>query len=99
MSALQPVFVTIALLLVAVCGTAVVVTRDPERQAVTLSLLGVAFVVLLVVLQAPDVALSQLAVGSAVVPLMVMLAWRRMRKDRADRAAADDGGSAKDGDG
>jgi uncharacterized MnhB-related membrane protein len=31
------------------------------------------------IMQAPDVALSQLAVGAAVVPLMVMLAIRKIR--------------------
>ena len=32
---------------------------------------------LFVVLQAPDVALSQLGVGTAIVPLMIMLAIRK----------------------
>lgn len=34
---------------------------------------------LFVLLQAPDVALSQVAVGTAVVPLMVLLAVRKVR--------------------
>jgi uncharacterized MnhB-related membrane protein len=38
--------------------------------------------VLFVLLAAPDVALSQLAVGAAVVPLMVVLAIRRIRSRR-----------------
>jgi energy-converting hydrogenase B subunit D len=73
------VLVVAALVLVGAAGTAVVLTRDPARQAVTLSLSGLALTVLFVVLQAPDVALAQIAVGSAVVPLMVMLAVRTTR--------------------
>ncbi|TSD95390.1 DUF4040 domain-containing protein [Skermania sp. ID1734] len=76
--------IVVALTLVAIAGTAVVLTWDPERQAVSLSVFGVALTVLFVVLQAPDVALSQLAVGAAVVPLMVMLAIRIMRREQRE---------------
>jgi len=72
----------VALTLVAVGGTAVVMTNAPERQAVTLGLYGVLLTVLFFALQAPDVALSQLAVGTAFVPLMVMLAIRKIRGGR-----------------
>lgn len=72
----------VVLTLVAVAGTAVVFTEAPERQAVTLSVFGLVLVVGFTVLQAPDVALSELGVGTVVVPLMVMLAVRTMRKHR-----------------
>jgi uncharacterized MnhB-related membrane protein len=74
--------VVVALTLVLAAGTAVVLTPDPARQAVALSVFGLLLAVLFVVLQAPDVALAQLAVGSAVVPLMVLLALRRIRRSR-----------------
>ena len=77
--------VVLALTLVAVAATAVVLADAPERQAVTLSVFGLALVVAFMVLQAPDVALSELGVGTAIVPLMVMLAIRTMRKDRRER--------------
>ncbi|MDQ4116770.1 MAG: DUF4040 domain-containing protein [Actinomycetota bacterium] len=77
--------VAAALVLVALGGTAVVATRDPGRQAVTLSVQGLALTLLFATLQAPDVALAQLAVGSAVVPLMVMLTLRAVRRVRRDR--------------
>ena len=64
---------TVSLLLVAGVATAVVLTRDPVRQAITLSALGLALTVFFLVYQAPDVALSQLAVGTVVVPLMIGL--------------------------
>lgn len=77
--------VLVTLTLVGLAGTAVVLTGDPVRQAAVLSLYGVLLTVLFVVLQAPDVALSQLAVGSAVVPLMVLLASRTVRSIRGSR--------------
>lgn len=76
------VVVAAALTLVLLGAAAVVFTEDPSRQAVTLSIFGVALTVLFLVLQAPDVALSQLAVGTAVVPLMVLLAVSKIRGGR-----------------
>jgi uncharacterized MnhB-related membrane protein len=73
------VLVLIMLGLVAIGGTVVVCTFDPARQAVTLSVYGVLLSVLFLALAAPDVALSQVTVGSAVVPLMVLLAVRTVR--------------------
>ena len=72
--------IVVTLILVAVGATAVVVTRDPARQAVSLSAYGLALTLFFVVLQAPDVALSQLAVGTAVVPLMLVLAIAKTTK-------------------
>jgi uncharacterized MnhB-related membrane protein len=77
--------VLIMLGLVAVGGTVVTLTADPKRQAVTLSVYGVLLSVLFLVMAAPDVALSQVAVGSAVVPLMVLLAVRTVRGARERR--------------
>ncbi|MFD8307386.1 hydrogenase subunit MbhD domain-containing protein [Streptomyces sp. NPDC059690] len=72
--------IVVALLLVAVAATAAVTTRDPVRQALVLAVLGVVLAVLFTVLQAPDVALSQLAVGSALTPLLLMLTVRKVRR-------------------
>ena len=72
--------IVIALLFVAAASTAAVVNRDPARQAVVLSLAGLGLAVLFTVLQAPDVALSQLAVGSALTPLLLMLTVRKVRR-------------------
>jgi len=79
----------LALALTAVAATVVVLTDAPDRQAVTLSAFGMILVVLFVLLQAPDVALSELGVGTAIVPLLVMLTLNTMRKDRADRDSRD----------
>ena len=71
--------IAVALTLVALGAVAVVMSDDPSRQAVTLSVFGLLLSVLFLTLSAPDVALSQIGVGTAIVPLMVMLAVRRTR--------------------
>ena len=76
------VLIVIMLLLTAVAGTVVTLTGEPRKQAVTLSVYGIVLSVLFLVLAAPDVALSQVAVGSVVVPLMVLLAARTVRNVR-----------------
>lgn len=72
--------IVIALVLVAVAATLAVVVRDPSRQALVLSMLGLTLAVLFIVLQAPDVALSQLAVGSALTPLLLLLSVQKVRR-------------------
>ncbi|MEV7690721.1 Na(+)/H(+) antiporter subunit B [Streptomyces bungoensis] len=72
--------IVVALLLVAAAATAAVAVRDPARQALVLSVLGFVLAVLFTVLQAPDVGLSQLAVGSALTPLLIMLSVRKIRR-------------------
>lgn len=72
--------IVVALLLVAASATAAVVVRDPVRQALVLAVLGVVLAVLFTALQAPDVGLSQLAVGSALTPLLLLLAVRKVRR-------------------
>ncbi|MDQ0746314.1 energy-converting hydrogenase B subunit D [Streptomyces africanus] len=72
--------IAVALVLVAACATVAVTTRDPVRQALVLSVLGVVLAVLFTVLQAPDVGLSQLAVGSALTPLLLLLTVRKVRR-------------------
>jgi energy-converting hydrogenase B subunit D len=72
--------VVAALTLVGLAATAVVFTGDPERQALTLSGFGVTLALLFLALQAPDVALSQIGVGTAIVPLIVLLTVRKTRQ-------------------
>ncbi|MFF1295746.1 MULTISPECIES: hydrogenase subunit MbhD domain-containing protein [unclassified Streptomyces] len=72
--------IVVVLLLVAATATTAVAVRDPVRQALVLSVLGVVLAVLFTVLQAPDVGLSQLAVGSALTPLLLLLAVHKVRR-------------------
>ena len=74
--------VVVCLTLVAMTATAVVITPRPERMAVTMSAFGITMAVLFMALQAPDVALSEIGVGTAIVPLMVMLAVRKVSQRR-----------------
>jgi energy-converting hydrogenase B subunit D len=76
------VLIPAALTLLLVVAVAVVLTDDPARQAVTLSVYGLVLTVLFVLVQAPDVALSQVAVGTAVVPLLILLTVRKVRSRR-----------------
>ncbi|HEY7629503.1 MAG TPA: hydrogenase subunit MbhD domain-containing protein [Thermoleophilaceae bacterium] len=73
------------LLLVAAGGTAVVLTRDTRRQAILLSFYGLLLGILFFAYQAPDVGLSQIAVGSVGVPLMLLLTLAKVRQRDADR--------------
>lgn len=81
MTALQAV----ALTLVAIAGTAVALMRDPPRQALMAGISGLMLAVLFFVFQAPDVALSQLTVGTVALPLMILLALSKMRQGEDDR--------------
>lgn len=61
-------------------GILVVFSHDPLRQTIVNGVFGLALVVLFVVLQAPDVALSELVVGTVASPL-VLLATIACTKD------------------
>jgi uncharacterized MnhB-related membrane protein len=70
----------LAYLLVAAGALAVVLTREPRRQALVFSVYGLLLAFLFFVLQAPDVALSQLTVGVVAMPLMLIVTLRRLRR-------------------
>ena len=72
--------IAVVLLGVAAAGTATVLTRDPLDQAVVASFFGLLLGVAFLVLQAPDVALSQITVGAVALPLMVLLALAKVRR-------------------
>jgi energy-converting hydrogenase B subunit D len=76
MTALQ---VTI-LVLVAAGATAVVLTRDPVRQVVSVSIYGLLLATLFMAFQAPDVTLSELTVGAVALPLLLLLTLAKVRK-------------------
>lgn len=67
------------LILTAAVGTAVVLVRDPLHQALWLGLHGLVLSVLLLALRAPDVALAQIVVGGAALPLMFLAAIANAR--------------------
>jgi len=88
----------VALALVVLSATVAVLTREPVRQAVVLAVLGLSLSVLFAVLQAPDVALSQLAVGTALTPLLILLTVRKVSRRSLDDSDSGDGSGDDDPD-
>lgn len=76
----------VILLLVAGVAPAVVLSRDPKSQVVTLSFYGLICALMFFIFQAPDVALSQITIGAVMLPLMIMLALTKMRRQNLRRA-------------
>lgn len=75
-----------ALVVVALAGTAVVLTRDPPRQALVASVFGFSLAILFFAFQAPDVALSQIVVGAVALPAMILLALGKIvRREEVER--------------
>jgi uncharacterized MnhB-related membrane protein len=68
----KPLLVLI-FLMVGSAGTAVVFTSDPRRQAIMLSIYGLVLTMFFLILQAPDVAFSELTIGATVLPLMLLV--------------------------
>lgn len=85
------VVLVVLLVMAGVVGTVVCVTREPTRQAVVLSAYGLVLGTLMVALQAPDVALAQIAVGTAIVPLLVILTVAKVQRELAARHDPDRG--------
>ncbi|MBZ5584456.1 MAG: DUF4040 domain-containing protein [Acidobacteriia bacterium] len=73
---------TAILIMVALGGLAVVLTRDPLHQAVVASFYGILLGLMFFLFQAPDVALSQIVIGALALPLMILLALARIRRKR-----------------
>lgn len=65
-------------------GLAVVASRDPKRQLFALAANGLVLTLLFFALRAPDVALSELAVGTVAVPLLFLVALAATRSKRRD---------------
>jgi energy-converting hydrogenase B subunit D len=70
----------LVLAMIAAGGLAVVLTRDPLRQAIVTSFYGILLALMFFLFQAPDVALSQIAIGAVALPLMILLALAKMRR-------------------
>jgi uncharacterized MnhB-related membrane protein len=69
---------------VAVGGTAVVLQRDPLRQAMVVGVYGFLLAVLFFIFQAPDVALSEIVVATVAIPIMILLALAKIREHGED---------------
>jgi uncharacterized MnhB-related membrane protein len=74
-----------ALILVAVTATVVVLTPDALRQALVLGIFGLALTLLFFTFQAPDVALSEIVVSTVGLPLIILLALRKIAEQERSR--------------
>lgn len=83
------------LLLVGAGGTALVLVRDPRRQALVAAVFGLLLTLLCMVMQAPDVALSELAVGVVATPLMLLVALVSTSKPNPNTPPAERGGERR----
>jgi uncharacterized MnhB-related membrane protein len=80
-----------ALTVVALAGTGVVLTSDALRQTMVLGIYGLSLTMLFFVFQAPDVALSEIVVSGIGLPVMILLALRKVREQERERKKRDDG--------
>lgn len=74
--------VWVALLLAALGAPALVLTRDPLKMVLVNGVYGWLLVLLFVVFQAPDVALSMLVVSTVAYPLVLLVSIARVRGRR-----------------
>ncbi len=74
-----------ALAAVAVGGGAVVLSPDPLRQVLVLGIYGLSLTMLFFVFQDPDVALSEIVVSTVGLPVMVLLALRKVHQQETKR--------------
>jgi energy-converting hydrogenase B subunit D len=79
-----------ALAAVALGAPAVVLSRDPLRQAIVVGVYGLALALLFFVVDAPDVSLSQIVVSAVGLPAMLVLAVAKIREHEREREAEDD---------
>lgn len=87
MNALLAVLLTF----VGAAGWLTATTREPTRQAIMASILGLLLAALFFALQAPDVALSEIVVGAGAIPLMLLLAIAKVRSQAAPADEQHDG--------
>jgi energy-converting hydrogenase B subunit D len=76
-----------ALVVVALTGAAVPLTRRPLRQTLTVGLFGLSLSVLFFAFQAPDVALSEIVVSTVGLPVMIVVALRKIREQAEEQEA------------
>lgn len=82
----------VALAVVVLAGTTVTLVGDPLRQTFVLGVYGLALMLLFFVFQAPDVALSEIVVGTIGLPLIIVAALRKITARERARGEPEDEG-------
>jgi energy-converting hydrogenase B subunit D len=80
-----------ALAAVALGGLAVVLSPDPLRQVIVLGIYGLSLTMLFFVFQDPDVALSEIVVSTVGLPVMVLLALRKVSEQQREHEEQEQG--------
>lgn len=75
-------FQVLTLSMVAVSGTAVVLTRNPKRQVFVAAIYGLLQSILFYALHSPDVALSEIAVGAVALPALTLATLAKLEKSK-----------------
>jgi uncharacterized MnhB-related membrane protein len=75
-------FLALLICLIAAAGTVVVLTRNPKRQVIVASVYGLLQAILFYLLQSPDVALSEVAVGTVVLPVIVLATLAKLERSQ-----------------
>ncbi len=68
--------------LIALTGTAVVLTRNPKRQVFVAGVYGLLEAVLFYTLHSPDVALSALGVGAIGLPMLALFTLAKLEEPK-----------------
>jgi uncharacterized MnhB-related membrane protein len=79
-----------ALAAVALAGGAVAITGPPLRQTMVLGAYGLSLTMLFFVFQAPDVALSEIVISTVGLPVMILLALRKVNQHERERKQEED---------
>ena len=79
-----------ALAAIAFGAPAVVLTREPLRQAIVVGIYGLALALLFLIWNAPDVSLSQIVISAVGLPAMIVLAVAKIREHEREREAEED---------
>lgn len=73
------------LAVLSITGLGVVLSRDPRRQTLAMAGNGLVLSALFLALQAPDVAFSEIVIGSAALPLFFLAALSSLRANRTPK--------------
>lgn len=74
----------VALVLSAVCATAVVAAREPRKQVLIFGIYGSVLGALFFTLNAPDVGLAEVNVSTVAVPLIIVLALTKVGRPEGE---------------
>lgn len=83
------VLISLLFLLTAATGTGVALSRNPRRQVMAMAANGLVLALLFMALQAPDVAFSELTVGTVALPLLFLVVLASIRIDRSPNPPGD----------